>query len=129
MKVSDLLEAVNKDIFWESFRKEKKILDGEFVLIATAGYIEHGAKNPHKSKQFVITAKTKKGLQVGKVNFEVSDDKLEAIDVTVNEKFRRQGIASEMYKFARELGNDIKKSPKQTALGRAFWAKDHSKSI
>jgi hypothetical protein len=27
-----------------------------------------------------------------------------------------------MYKFARELGNDIHPSSKLTALGRAFWS-------
>jgi ribosomal protein S18 acetylase RimI-like enzyme len=127
MLLRELFEAVNKDIFWSSFKEEKEILGGKYKLIATAGYIEHGAANQYKSKQFKIVAKTAKNKQVALVNFEVKDNKLEAIDITVDADHRRKGIATEMYKFARELGNDIQKSEKQTALGKKFWSKDHSK--
>ena len=41
--------------------------------------------------------------------------------VQVNEKYRRQGIASAMYNFARSLGNDIVPGTAQTDLGKAFW--------
>lgn len=126
MRVHDLFEAVNKDVFWASFKKEKEILNGKYKLVASAGYIEHGAANPYKSKQFKITA-FNKNKQIALVNFEVKDNNLEAIDITVDAAHRRKGIATEMYKFARELGNDIQRSEKQTALGKKFWSKDHSK--
>jgi len=40
----------------------------------------------------------------------------------VKPQYQRQGIASAMYNFARELGNDIIPSSDQTADAEAFWA-------
>ena len=45
----------------------------------------------------------------------------EAIDVVVNAKHRRRGLATAMYRLARDLGNDIRPSSKQTGMGREFW--------
>lgn len=39
----------------------------------------------------------------------------------VSERYRRQGIASAMYNFARRLGNDVVPGAAQTDMGRAFW--------
>jgi len=41
----------------------------------------------------------------------------------VDEAFRKQGIASDVYDFARELGNDIRASSSRTAGGRGLWKK------
>ena len=41
--------------------------------------------------------------------------------VQVNPKYQRQGIASAMYNFARQLGNDITPGLAQTRQGQAFW--------
>ena len=43
--------------------------------------------------------------------------------VEVKSEYRRQGIASAMYNFARRLGNDIAPGLAQTDQGRAFWQK------
>lgn len=128
MKVKDLLEKVNDKIFWSDFREEKyiKIPEGEVQLVATAGYIGYGAKPGFKSTQFRIVAKFK-GAEIGWVNFEKHDEKLEALDLSIQASHRRKGIATEMYKFARELGNDIAPSKLQTGMGKIFWSKkDHS---
>lgn len=127
MKIKELLEKVNDKIFWSDFRKEKTIqLDKEYLLVATAGYIGYGAKPGFKSTQFRIVAKHK-GAEIAWVNFEQHDGKLEALDLSVQPASRRKGIATEMYKFARELGNDIAPSKLQTGMGKIFWSKkDHS---
>lgn len=123
-----LAEKVNPKIFWKDFEEDKLILDGQFRLEARAGWIKLSAKNPFVSDQFRITAKTIGGVLVAWVNFELIDGKLEALDLKVQDEHTRKGIASEMYKFARELGNDIAPSRMQTGMGKLFWSKkDHSK--
>ena len=123
----ELDEDVNDNLFWTGYEKKKPILDGQFILVATAGYVGYGAKPDHRSNQFRIVVKTAKGSEIGWVNFEKHDDHLEALDLSIQPAFRRKGIATEMYKFARELGNNIAKSKLQTGMGKVFWAKDHSK--
>lgn len=128
MKVVELLERVNDRLFWQGYEKTKSVLDGKYELVAKAGYVKYGAKPSYKSEQFRIEARTPKKVQIAWVNFENIDGNLEALDLHVDAKHRRKGIATEMYKFARELGNDIKPSSKQTGMGKQFWAtKDHSK--
>jgi hypothetical protein len=123
-------EAVNDKIFWSDFHKEKEITakDGKkYKLVATHGWIKINAKPAHKSDQFRIVAKTEKGVEIGWVNFEKKDDKLEALDLSIQPASREKGIATAMYTFARELGNDIAPSRLQTGMGKQFWSKvDHS---
>jgi hypothetical protein len=54
---------------------------------------------------------------------------LEAKELAIQPEHRRKGIATEMYRFARELGNDITPSRLQTDMGKQFWNKDHSKEL
>ena len=130
MKIRELFtEAVNQKIFFTDFSKKKDILDGAYTLFASAGYVGYGAKPGFKSTQFRIVAKTSKGAEIGWVNFEEKDSKLEALDLSIQPAHRRKGIASEMYKFAKELGNDIAPSRLQTGMGKLFWSqKDHNES-
>lgn len=127
MKITELFETVNDKIFWAGFEEKKPILDGEYTLIAKAGYMTYSAKPKFKSEQFRIEAREKRGSVIGWVNFEKIEDHLEALDLWIAPAHRRKGIATEMYSFARELGNDIYASEKQTAMGKLFWSKDHSK--
>jgi GNAT superfamily N-acetyltransferase len=120
-------ELVNDKVFYSDFYKKKKILGDAYTLIATAGYVGYGAKEGFKSSQFRIVAKTPRDIECGWVNFENKDGKLEALDLVILPSYRRKGIATEMYKFARELGNDIAPSKLQTGMGKQFWNKDHSK--
>lgn len=128
MKLSELVEKVNEKLFYQGYTETREILDGKYKLVATAGYVGYGAKPGFKSKQFRIVAKTDKGAEIGWVNFENKDGHLEALDLSIQAAHRRKGIATEMYKFARELGNDIAPSKLQTGMGKLFWSeKDHSK--
>lgn len=47
-----------------------------------------------------------------------------ANDLAVSKKYQRQGIASNMYRYAESLGFQINPapSPEQTPDGQAFWA-------
>lgn len=129
MKLHQLVtEKVNEKIFFTNFHKVKEILDGEYTLTGSAGWVKMSAKNQHKSDQFRIVAKTKNGSECGWVNFESIDGNLEALDLSIQPAHRRKGIATEIYKFARELGNSIAPSRLQTGMGKLFWSeKDHSK--
>ena len=114
-------EIYNPRVFSRGFEKEQD--HGRYRLVAKHGqlpWLGHG-KVPMTSDQFRIEAYLGRNM-VGWVNFEVVDDHLEAIDVVVDKKHRRRGIATAMYKFAKSLGNDISASSKQTGLGREFWA-------
>jgi ribosomal protein S18 acetylase RimI-like enzyme len=119
-------ETVNDKLFWTGYEKKKPILDGQYILVASAGYVGYGAKPDYKSKQFRIVAKLPKGTEIGWVNFEKQGDHLEALDLSIQSEHRRRGIATEMYRFARELGNSLAPSRLQTGMGKQFWNKDHS---
>ena len=127
MRATEFAETVNDKLFYQGYEHKKPILGGKYVLLATSGYVGYGAKPGHKSTQFRIVARTAKGAEVGWVNFENKDDRLEALDLSIQPAHRRRGIATEMYRFARELGNDIAPSRLQTGMGKQFWNKDHSK--
>lgn len=121
-----LFEVINSKIFNLGFEQKKSILNDEYELVAKAGPMLYSTKGiVTKSEQFRIEAYRKKVL-VGWVNFEPKGDHLEALDLFVNKNHRQKGIASEMYVFAKELGNSIKKSEKQTSMGKLFWNKDHT---
>lgn len=122
-----LQEIVNSEVFRRGFEQTKDILDGKYTLVAKNGPLPYiPDKKVNVSHQFRIEAKKGKEL-VGWVNFEKRGEALEASDVVVNEPHRRKGIASQMYQFAKELGNSINASSMQTKLGKEFWNKDHSK--
>lgn len=119
-------EKINDKLFFTGYEKEKLILDGKYKLIAKAGYIPYSPTKPtFKSDQFRIEAHIN-GASIAWVNFEIKEGSLEALDLHVDQKHRRKGIATEMYNFAKELGNDIRPSSKQTGMGKLFWIKDHS---
>ena len=127
MRLYELIESVNSKLFFQGYSKEKLILDGKIKLVASAGYVGYGSKPGFKSTQFRIVAKTPAGAEIGWVNFEDKDGALEALDLSIQPAYRRKGIASEMYKFAKELGNDIRPSKLQTSMGKQFWSKhDHN---
>ena len=114
-----VVEKVNPDVFKRGFEKVKTF--GKYTMVATPGRFLLHQKFNEPSEQFTIKTFVGKN-QVSWVNFEIKDDHIEALDLHVDDKHRRRGIATAMYKFAKELGNDILPSSKQTALGKTFWA-------
>jgi len=61
------------------------------------------------------------GREIGFVHFEIINNKLESFDTWVDPRMRRQGIATVMYNYAKELGNDLAPSTAQTPDGKKFW--------
>lgn len=117
-------EAMNMNCFTANFKKCKQILNGEYTLTATPGFLGYGKpKQGSVSKHFRITASTCDGEVVGIVEFDQNSDALVADSVHIQPAHRRKGIATAMYKFAKELGNDISPSQSQTGQGKDLWSK------
>lgn len=111
-------ETVNRKGFERGFEQTKPY--GDYTLRATPGYMAYiPGRVSRVSNFFRIEAYLGKSM-VAWVNFEDRDGHLEAMDVHVEPRHRRKGIASAMYDFAKDIGNTIKPSHKQTALGREF---------
>ena len=61
------------------------------------------------------------GKEIGYANFADIGDVIKAKSMEVIPKYRRKGIATMMYDFAEELGNDVAPSEALTDPGKAFW--------
>lgn len=120
--------AINPEVFKEGFERVKNLSDKGIKLIAR--FRESGFDgNP----VLVIEAyrkdrsNTARDLPIGNVEFETTSGKISknsdlfAVEARVNPHLRRQGIATEMYRFARELGNDIRWANSQTDAGFNMW--------
>lgn len=117
-------EAVNKDVFHAGYFSEKSILNGEYTLKAM------GTELPNDSSHtpvLRISAHDASDKEIGWVVFTIErgwlliNKHIEAYKVVVSDEHRRKGIAQEMYKFAKELGNTVKPSKFQSDAGKAFW--------
>jgi len=111
--------AVNPEVFIEGFQKAKDLVERGLRLIA------RGAKD-----SLAIYAYDPQTREIaGRATFvpsrgglvELKDRNLHSAGTEVDPFFQRQGLATEMYKFARELGNDIEPSKFQTEQGKAMW--------
>ena len=127
MKINEITEAVNANIFKRGFKKTTTIhaknetIDADIKLVATHGALPYiPGKKASESDQFRIEAYDDTML-VAWVNFEPIGDDLQAIDLVVKPEYRRAKIASAMYDFAKSLDNSISPSSKQTPDGKAFW--------
>jgi ribosomal protein S18 acetylase RimI-like enzyme len=122
MKSTEFItDSINPQVFRRGFEKTKEILNGKYMLKAYHGPLPYSpTKKINQSENFHIDAFTAKGNKVGNVVFKVTDENLEAVFVTVDPKYRRQGIAKEMYIFAKELGNDIIPSSMRIYNGNDF---------
>ena len=120
MRASEFtVEYVNKKMLSPDWHASKTVATKAGDVDLTARY--YGAV----ADQIIITASIN-GTKVGEVRFVVStidrpEPDLIAGNVNVDPEYRRQGIASAMYNWAKELGNDIAPSEMQTDYGRALW--------
>ena len=130
MKIS---EVINPDIVRDDFHAEK-------IIDSPVGKLRLVAKNIATGNvpQFVVSVINEEGQSIGHFRFVVVDykpskkilgfklkSKLDPYvtggNVSVWGEYQRKGIATQVYKFVRELGNDMRPSTKQTAAGKAFW--------
>ena len=121
-------EKINPESVKPGFKKEKWIM-GKYLMKAEA---MENPENPNiqgiivrvydpKSKSIWIQSSG-----IGHARFLVHQDKtgdehMEVSFVMVDNEYQRQGIASAMYQFARELGNDVKPSNARSDDAKAFW--------
>ena len=78
------------------------------------------ASNGHGALQIKAFVQGKKA---GEAYFEMTPDNqhIASDDTHVDPRFRRTGIATVMYQYAKELGNSIAPSPDRTPDGNAMW--------
>lgn len=107
--------AINMEMFDPAYEKIKMLANGIRLKITGS---ETGP---------TVTA-TKDGKLIGHMYGESVNwadpkptDNLESAGTYVSKDFQRQGIATEMYKFLAENGNDIVPSKAQMADGKAMW--------
>jgi len=122
--------AINPEVFREGFEKVKELAGKGMRLIAYATRDEYGPL-------FRVSARKADGAEVGSADFiptrgglkRLPDRDLLSALTEVDPKYQRQGVATEMYKFAHELGNDVIPSTAQTMEGKAMWDGFRAKRI
>ena len=122
MRASEFLpEKINYDSLKPGIKWHKKVL-GKYNLFA------HTKDDPeHPGILVYVTDKddpeSANSLDaIGFGRFVPYKDNIETSFVSVKTRYQRQGIASAMYNFVRELGNDIAPSKAQSKDAKAFWA-------
>lgn len=127
MKINDIInEYVNKKVFQPGWKDSRTILDGKYRLEAE---VKEWAKKPtlfvhvydDQATDWKGNPKPKEAGYIRFVSRGMLFKDLVASMVYVNPEYRRQGIASAMYKYAHELGNSIKPSTAQLTPGKALW--------
>jgi GNAT superfamily N-acetyltransferase len=123
-------EFVNDDYNRETvkprFQKEKWY-KGRYLLKAEARPFDEYEVKPTKGLIVTVFDTKSKSIWfsqagIARARFIVVGDHMEVSTVQVATEYQRQGIASAMYNFARELGNDVLPSRNQTDMGKSFWS-------
>ena len=129
MKSRDIVEKVNDATVTPGFYAEKPIMGGRYIIKARAKEVEgmspallvsvHDPRNPHRGSGFL----EREGMG-GIASFRFiarPDGYMYSSSSGVDPRYQRQGIATEVYRFVRGLGNSVKPSKLQTDQGRAMW--------
>jgi GNAT superfamily N-acetyltransferase len=119
-------EKVNKEIFTPDWKDRQPILDGKYFIVST---IKYYGKIPNLYIEVYDSSKEPPYNQypyyVAYARFRIVNrlwwKHLEAGMVSVNEKYRRQGIAAAIYQYVTKLGNTVKPSSIQLPDGKAMW--------
>jgi len=83
------------------------------------GKIDNPEQRSNKDK--LSLSVKREGQTVGTVSFwKDTDGKYYSNNIFINQNFRRKGIASALYKYAQEIGLEIKPSKIQTEMGEKF---------
>lgn len=116
--------AVNMNVMKDGFQKLKQLADGTWLRAHNDGTMFHidAMKDGHKIAHVEMAPEY--------IDRMSSDERnMKAYMTHVREDMRGKGYASEMYKFASELGNDVQRSESQTPMGKAMWDKFHEKGM
>jgi hypothetical protein len=133
MRANEFSEAINPDILKPKYHREKIIqtIKGPIKLIADVPN-----KQDDVFPQIIVKGYNKENKEVSYLRLNIRDlEKLSffgirkqpknaylvAGNVMVTDDYQKLGIAREMYKFIKDLGNDIRPSETQTDKGKAMW--------
>lgn len=108
--------AVNPDVFKEGFQKLKQLADGTWLRAHNEGgeFRVEAIKDGHRIGEVLFNSEFR--------NRRVSDEKnLTSWGTKVLPEYQGKGLATEMYKFASELGNDIQPSMSRSPDGYKMW--------
>lgn len=129
MRIREIItEEINSAITEPSFRDERKI--GEFIFKAQSfqpvNFDKPSRKKNQNTQQWFEVVCKDGDKTIGHAIFKVMETgasaHLESHDTEVDPMYRKQGIATAMYDYAKALGNDILPSPAQLPGGKAMWA-------
>ena len=127
----ELDEKVNPRVIEPGFTAEKK-LGNRYVMKAEARYTGEPGDDLRGLIIKLYDTEAKSIISswgIGQVRFVARQDPdtkdwyLVSSTTHVDDKYQRQGLASAMYNWARELGNDIEPSSARTKMGKHFWDK------
>lgn len=123
-----LAEKINPETLKRFFKKEKDM--GWYKLEAAGDLKSRMADDP---PTLTIRAfLTKDGAEIGELHLKIAAhdylqnnpgaEALVAAGVDVDAEYQRKGVASAMYQFAKELGNDVIASFDQSDDAKAMWS-------
>ena len=127
----ELDEKVNPRVVEPGFTAEKR-LGNRYVMKAEARYTGEPGDDLRGLIIKVYDTKAKPTMLnwgIGMTRFVARQDPttqdwyLVSSTTHVDDRYQRQGLASAMYNWARELGNDIEPSSNRTKMGKHFWEK------
>jgi hypothetical protein len=116
--------AINPEVFKEGFQKLKQLADGTWLR----AYSDMGEFRIEAIKDSHRVGETYMGPEY-RDRKNSSERDLQAWITKVNPDHQGKGLASEMYKFASELGNDVVAGTSQTPAGRALWSSLEKKGV
>ena len=130
-----LAEKINPETLKRFFKKEKDM--GWYKLEAAGDLKSRMADDP---PTLTIRAfLTKDGAEIGELHLKIAAhdylknnpgaEALVAAGVDVDAEYQRKGVASAMYQFAKELGNDVIASFDQSDDAKAMWAGMNRKGV
>lgn len=123
-----LPEKINDTVLEPNFRLQRRMKNG--LVIQARGrkrYPDMPNSRGVEIEIFDPAADPELRWPVADVSFSAKQDPdtgewyLSSLSTGTKEPYRRQGLASAMYNFARMLGNDLRGSRLQTKQGEDFW--------
>jgi GNAT superfamily N-acetyltransferase len=136
----DLAEKINPKTLTRGFVQEKDM--GWYTLQAVGDFASRMADEP-PTMQINAMLKSEAGkrqvTQIGQLDLKIAHgmylknnpgaEALVAGGVWVDDAYQRKGVASAMYAFAKELGNDVIASVDQSDNAKAMWAGMQAKGV
>ena len=135
-----LSEKINPKTLTRGFVQEKDM--GWYTLQAVGDFASRMANEPPTMEIYAMlkpAAGKRQGTQIGQLSLKIAQgmflkdnpgaEALVAGGVDVDPAYQRKGVASAMYAFAKELGNDVIASVDQSDDAKAMWTGMRAKGV